>query len=72
MCHAKSWFKRDGRPIPQWTRPSVTPVGARIGLQLLRSRVLAMAVLNSIHNLCPDAAVRPATGPSGSPFAAIA
>jgi predicted dithiol-disulfide oxidoreductase (DUF899 family) len=23
----QSWFSRDGRPIPQWTRPGVTPVG---------------------------------------------
>ncbi|MBB5867289.1 putative dithiol-disulfide oxidoreductase (DUF899 family) [Allocatelliglobosispora scoriae] len=23
----QSWFRRDGRPIPQWTRPGVTPVG---------------------------------------------
>ena len=22
----QSWFRRDGRPIPQWTRPGVTPV----------------------------------------------
>jgi predicted dithiol-disulfide oxidoreductase (DUF899 family) len=28
---AQSWFSRDGRPIPQWTRPGVTPVGARTG-----------------------------------------
>lgn len=31
MCHAKSWFKRDGRPIPQWTRPGVTPIGPSTG-----------------------------------------
>jgi predicted dithiol-disulfide oxidoreductase (DUF899 family) len=24
---AQSWFRRDGRPIPQWTRPGVTPAG---------------------------------------------
>jgi len=24
----QSWFRRDGRPIPQWTRPGVTPVGS--------------------------------------------
>ncbi|BCB76734.1 DUF899 family protein [Phytohabitans flavus] len=23
----QSWFRRDGRPIPQWTRPGATPVG---------------------------------------------
>ncbi|MEV0567650.1 hypothetical protein [Dactylosporangium sp. NPDC050588] len=22
-------WRRDGRPVPQWTRPSVTPVGDR-------------------------------------------
>ena len=25
---SQSWFRRDGRPIPQWTRPGVTPVNA--------------------------------------------
>jgi predicted dithiol-disulfide oxidoreductase (DUF899 family) len=25
---SQSWFRRDGRPIPQWTRPGVTPAGA--------------------------------------------
>ncbi|WP_203756164.1 DUF899 family protein [Cellulomonas chitinilytica] len=24
----QSWLRRDGRPIPQWTRPGVTPVAA--------------------------------------------
>jgi len=24
----QSWFRRDGRPVPQWTRPGVTPVRA--------------------------------------------
>ncbi len=24
----QSWFRRDGRPIPQWTRPGVTPAAA--------------------------------------------
>lgn len=24
----QSWFRRDGRPIPQWTRPGVNPVGS--------------------------------------------
>ena len=24
----QSWFRRDGRPIPQWTRPGVTAVGS--------------------------------------------
>ena len=23
---AQSWFRRDGRPIPQWTRPGADPV----------------------------------------------
>jgi len=28
---SQSWFMRDGRPIPQWTRPGVTPIAARTG-----------------------------------------
>ena len=24
----QSWFLRDGRPIPQWTRPGVTSAGS--------------------------------------------
>jgi predicted dithiol-disulfide oxidoreductase (DUF899 family) len=28
---SQSWFRRDGRPIPQWTRPGVTPVDACTG-----------------------------------------
>lgn len=28
---SQSWFRRDGRPIPQWTRPGVTPVAASTG-----------------------------------------
>jgi hypothetical protein len=27
----QSWFRRDGRPIPQWTRPGVTSVGNNPG-----------------------------------------
>jgi predicted dithiol-disulfide oxidoreductase (DUF899 family) len=28
---SQSWFRRDGRPIPQWTRPGATTVGASTG-----------------------------------------